>query len=996
MYDSCVLVIALFIFTSTWFGLGIQPACDSPQYIELDMSGTLQCTFPEGFSTLLWYNSSDVETTYPIIHRVKGVVSGSGYDSGEFEINENGSLVIHNVKTVHEHDFAALYQLVERGPSVTIIVKAIVFAYPSPSHPVIPGFDNKESSFLRVETEGNLSCTLKGVRPKVKMEFRASNERDISAISFLCHQLTIEKLGETFGIVLVSSYELKNRVGEKINVECVTFGSNIELLDNRRSSVELYHSESLASVSHRSTITPVVSSVDAHHTEYQAYGTTIRPNNSGSSISPWIFLGIMLFVVLMQVVLTPLYIQRKLKGRKTRKEEGRSREETKRFIPAKSLDQINKETEVKFQILLREKYRRFHQQSRPSCFCNQYRNIDKIGLEYLQSSDQSWKPLTSYHDIFNNNKLKSKRRFIESKAGYGKSSLVRHLAAEWCNSNTTFNVELLIILHFKHLCRVNTIYKAIQNSLLPAESEDSIQRVLESSKSVLIIIDGFFAFPPTECDNSCKTIQIIIENINPKFEVIITSRSLNLPNNKRNYGRIRLTGVSKDNQINYIYSSLSFKIARQLESFLRENPAILDLCQSPMMLTTLVKIFSQKNQFRCHIPITQILQGMIDRFYQHPFDKDEFAHSLALGKAALEVLIGNKSCKSFSCKKGELYEKIGKEVLDHYLHIGILVEEEVLCENSQKIEFNGSVRNQRDKNVTFYHSILLEWFAAFYLSENNYCLMNENLSKLLQGKADLLKFEYMLRFLCGLSDEALKYMSDFVRGTPKDMVAFGILCSLESGKSCTKTRGIIRKFCLECVVISNIDSFIRQQSTWKLLEVATQCGVSIPYLSLHNCIESVDNDVGVILATNRIPISNCLPVKELVIALSNRDFNDDEPEDILKYASSFSTLELLRFRGCVLPRRIEPRSIPSELTKRNVKVRWKVYADSESYDLDLDGGLWKNSETGKELLLEDHCKIWQDLSEKRKEWTREKFKEWLKSFRDEKKQIASQQQQDID
>lgn len=114
------------IFISICFEGVISEECDSPQYLEYGRSGTVQCLFQTNFLSLLWYNATGTVVYAPIVTYTQSVKSGRGIESGEFDIFSNGSLVIHEVGLVHEHNYTvAKFTDLDEEPTV-FVVRVIV------------------------------------------------------------------------------------------------------------------------------------------------------------------------------------------------------------------------------------------------------------------------------------------------------------------------------------------------------------------------------------------------------------------------------------------------------------------------------------------------------------------------------------------------------------------------------------------------------------------------------------------------------------------------------------------------------------------------------------------------------------------------------------------------------------------------------------------------------------------------------------------------------
>lgn len=85
--------------------------CNSLQYLEIGMPGIIQCFFQEDLYAVSWFYFERKES---ILLYKESEKRGIGYTSGEFDIFENGSLVIKNVSVDHETTY-----LVSKFTSVT-------------------------------------------------------------------------------------------------------------------------------------------------------------------------------------------------------------------------------------------------------------------------------------------------------------------------------------------------------------------------------------------------------------------------------------------------------------------------------------------------------------------------------------------------------------------------------------------------------------------------------------------------------------------------------------------------------------------------------------------------------------------------------------------------------------------------------------------------------------------------------------------------------------
>lgn len=62
----------------------------------------------------------------PILYFKNSVKSGTGFTSGEYDVLENGSLVIRNVSLNHEHNFTVAYIRFQHEAAVYFNIEVIV------------------------------------------------------------------------------------------------------------------------------------------------------------------------------------------------------------------------------------------------------------------------------------------------------------------------------------------------------------------------------------------------------------------------------------------------------------------------------------------------------------------------------------------------------------------------------------------------------------------------------------------------------------------------------------------------------------------------------------------------------------------------------------------------------------------------------------------------------------------------------------------------------
>lgn len=83
--------------------------CPENQTAELGGQGYIRCYFPDGYSSIYWYDdiseSSHVVVTF---RKAYGTKTGQGFHLGYYDVQQNGTLVIANVTTWHERMYRAI------------------------------------------------------------------------------------------------------------------------------------------------------------------------------------------------------------------------------------------------------------------------------------------------------------------------------------------------------------------------------------------------------------------------------------------------------------------------------------------------------------------------------------------------------------------------------------------------------------------------------------------------------------------------------------------------------------------------------------------------------------------------------------------------------------------------------------------------------------------------------------------------------------------------
>lgn len=174
----------LFAMLTLALGTPHREPCQSPQYIELAESAIIKCYFDKKAFAILWYNSTDYSKE-PILYFKEGVKSGVGFISGEFDIMDDGSLIIGNVSLRHDHYFTAVKLNSSNDDLIPHMVLAIVTVTPSVRFPHISKCTlGRRTCYVEVNAKDNITCAISGSRPAIPLQWvsRTANS-DVNATS---------------------------------------------------------------------------------------------------------------------------------------------------------------------------------------------------------------------------------------------------------------------------------------------------------------------------------------------------------------------------------------------------------------------------------------------------------------------------------------------------------------------------------------------------------------------------------------------------------------------------------------------------------------------------------------------------------------------------------------------------------------------------------------------------------------------------------------------
>ncbi|XP_071850795.1 uncharacterized protein [Apostichopus japonicus] len=901
--------------------------------VELHTSMILPCN-DFNKRILVWKRSTDrSETTEVILIRVQTWKEdfNETYNK-DFRLKPDGSLMLPQTELYHQGIYTCVASDYDMDHIQTIDV--VIFTFPSPRYITVEGCDHTQYCVLDVAREGNVTCSVLGIRPEVELQWRTyGNYPDLSLTEL---ERTSTEKGGIFDISLTTNFKILSASERGITLECFIVGQNSDVfkppIKAARIDLNVAYDGNMG-ISGPSTVAVV---------------TTI--------IAVFLIL-VVLFICL--IVLIYRRSQRKIVGDEEMLPMTHRTPEEEQFI---------KELKAKYQILYHSVQPLPYIRDRMYCVDNVY--VDS-GIERLVEQAHGhkiWKLLKSHHELLKKPE-NCGRQIMEGEAGYGKSTLTLQLAYDWCQKvpdSPLSNVPILIYLRLRQLRGVKSIYQAIRRFILPRDSdlsEDMVESIIKNCSGALVILDGFDEYPDKD-DLETDISLILRREMLQEIDVILTTRPFYLPKEFAPHtDRIRLTGFNDDIRDQYIRKAVVHgdeQAAREIILKLQRNPLLGDLCQVPLLFVLFAHMSHLNKDLTAFKSVTSFFRNVIACFHSHMMNKkigkvcfgskhDE------LNKVAFEALSGRNQLIVWDSTS--LRKRLGDDFYEQYLKTGIFFEEEVLTDDQFLYK----------KEVRFYHKLFCEWYAAHYIAD--YLSQESSTSATTESQtvAELLRcldpFElhYVYRFACGLNKTASGKIVNYLQDNLKHE-RFAMMCMLEQDYKNEKIVDVITKLASKVVHINGHDSQVLQRSTLQVLEFASANQITIACLNLTMAFKECDGYT--ILLQSGLSLCPLKTVEKIHIEMVPEG---DEPgtiseiqlTNICRFAVRCDSVKELSFSECLLPLSPSLESINAEMISRKIKIYWRDYG----YSLNLHSGDWEVDDIKMiESLCSERLQIWTEDS----------------------------------
>lgn len=888
-----------------------------------------------------------------------------------FDLGENGSLVLRQIDLKHNGFYGCIY-----GDGITDGMrkyKVVTYVKPVPAYPVVEGCNFQRYCVLKVQRKGNLTCTMTGIRPEVRMEWKVSNETSSGKISFFNHTSTVTKSGETFNITLTSSYSITSV--KQITVECGVSGSVRDVFPEN-SVVNLL-------------LVPA----------------PVKPTDD-SNVAVKIFAVSSISVVAVLSICGLLLLKAHRNENRNMKKQRRKSSSLTRLplmpIPKFSRNFTRDDIKVlkkRLEHQLKQTYKRLYNAAHPIPFIqDRLVGINTVFIEgcveKLASSgniekhregfqdhgprtkgETVWVKLDSYSDMVKDTLRNSSRLILEGEPGYGKSTITLQMAYDWCNNVSYLDdVEIFILLQLRQLGGVQSIYQAMQHFILPFNSqitEIDLQYILAHSESLMIVLDGYDEYPVDDRDRQNFLPEILLGEMFQNARVILTTSPSVLPNHcAPQTQRIRLTGFDDKARDEYIRKAVvgdDETAVKNIKQCIIENSIVNDLCQASFFFTIAVHMCQESERLKNLKTVTEFFELMLSCFLKESEmnlkERESSAKALdMLNKEAFESLNGNSQQRSWQSEK--LLERLGQDLYDQYVRAGILVEEEV-CDISDNHSSLECTHLRKVMTVRFYHHLFREWFAANYLVKkiSKFTRLSKRSSglgsayscnQIIKGGSkpantrikdiesllnEIKPFhrQYIYRFVCGLDRDCAVTIAEYLQDKRYNK-CFIILCIMEQVENIESILKNVASLCSTDIFILFTDTVLQQKSTIELLNIASNNKIPISKVRLIDSFKKVNFPNESIQLQSELQLSPLTTLKEIEIGMKEETLTEKEFEEILKYLSKCPQLEKLSFSRCYLPDSFQLESLYN-LKSGHIEVVWS--SSDKVMSLNHQTGKWE-------------------------------------------------------
>lgn len=147
----------------------LQISCKTPQFSQIGKVGLISCVFAPTTSQIFWYKNLNGNSSL-LASFGSPEKSGEGYTSEEYDVAENGSLIIRNVSLHHDGSYDVL-SLDASDRTNTFTIYLITTGSPKGKHPEIEACGHEPFCLTEYEENKNITCSFDAVTTPPKLQW---------------------------------------------------------------------------------------------------------------------------------------------------------------------------------------------------------------------------------------------------------------------------------------------------------------------------------------------------------------------------------------------------------------------------------------------------------------------------------------------------------------------------------------------------------------------------------------------------------------------------------------------------------------------------------------------------------------------------------------------------------------------------------------------------------------------------------------------------------
>ncbi|KAJ8035063.1 hypothetical protein HOLleu_22154 [Holothuria leucospilota] len=774
-------------------------------YIARGGSRVINCLSNRKIKDFYWYRGT-TSTSRPILGLQDGRKGGTEYGGEHFNIFENGSMSLENVKIEHEsyYTFVGYYDLIHFDNATFLVTVTIS---PDPRCPVITGCRPCEVCTIDAPKKSDsVTCRVTGARPLIPLSWNITSQSGISFVQYDAIEQSNEDM-DSWDTYISLDYELTEPCGVIAEVQCIA--------------------EDVAELTSSNKVTLGI-------TNELCNGTTPTPDAApagfGSNLLVLTIVLLVVVIIICFLIGCYKYYRRQKKGRAKSMNVAPQRDGcatgetdvpllTNKGKPRK----VNKEVLVKALALFYEKFCSLKPLpwGEPIPISALYSDFQCLvtqlqSAEYTTEESQDLEKITSSEDLFASIGFKHASRVIFiADLGYGKTTMTQQVVQQWIKEDP--KNFILIYIQLKEVDAYKSI-AALVNDMLPSSMNanlDDIEKILEDS-NVLVLLDGLDELSMSvakdvcegekfddgsrmvksnnakemrhpECVSDHVTMVDLLKgncrNLKSQIRVWVTSREVDDMETPfpPPYVKIKMTGFSKYQVNAYIRKTCQYYIhsvkesnaetteatiahvVKKVRDILDKDDIIREFVNTPLLLVLIIHILTAKfagavkdlidlKLTKLTTLIRTIISCLESRYVQKVHDE-----SIRLKIERLEKQLGEIAWR----QKLEItnYDRKGWDKLlgTEYVNIGISIG--LLRLSKQISNSNLQMRQLAFSSFTgieFYHQYFLEYLAGQYFSTEETAM--KDLEKFLEENTDDKTIRF-LQFMFGSGHPAVKKVS---------------------------------------------------------------------------------------------------------------------------------------------------------------------------------------------------------------------------------------------